>query len=203
MSEDYSIERGDGVTTIRLRRNLQLEEILRVVDEVAKVDQCNRRLWDLTECFDFTPQEIERIAERGRINWPDPSRVAYVANDDLAFGVTVVEQHLGLVEQTLGVIRRRGRHDRVSVPRRPILVHDQVVEDGRKASADEPGDVLDAVERPQRPLHGRGLRRRRADGGVARQPETNFEHVAINGWEELVAQRRRDDEPPDRHGGPP
>ena len=87
MNSGYSIEHSDGVTTIRLSRNLELDDIFEVIDEVAAKDQCNRRLWDLTAGFDFTNQQIEEIANRGKLRWPNASRVAYVASNDLAFGL--------------------------------------------------------------------------------------------------------------------
>ena len=87
VTTDYSIERDENITTIRLHRELTLDEVLDVVDQVAQSDVSNRRLWDLTRNFVFTSAEIAQIAERGKTHWPSASRVAYVAADDLSFGL--------------------------------------------------------------------------------------------------------------------
>ena len=87
MSTDYSIENLDGITTIRLARQLGLKEILGVIDEVAARGGYSRRLWEVSGKLDFTSGEIETIAEHGKVTWPDPARVAYVATDPLSFGL--------------------------------------------------------------------------------------------------------------------
>ena len=87
MDERYSIEQAGGITTIRLRRRLSLEEMLAVVDEVAARDISSRRLWDLTRNLKFTGEEMRAIAARGRERWPGAARVAYLAADDLSFGL--------------------------------------------------------------------------------------------------------------------
>ena len=58
-----------------------------MIDEVAKLDDGHRRLWDLTKGFSVTSNDIRQIAEYGKQVWPHPSKVAYVASDDLAFGL--------------------------------------------------------------------------------------------------------------------
>ena len=87
MSRNYSIENADGVTTIRLQRSLTLDEMFEMMQHVAHTDECNRRLWDVTEKFSFTSEEIKKIADRGRILWPSASRVAFLAVDNLSFGL--------------------------------------------------------------------------------------------------------------------
>jgi len=87
MSTDFTFERNGDITKIRLHRQLTLDEILNVVDEIAQSDISNRRLWDLTDYFNFESDEIAKIAERGRTHWPSSSRVAYIAADPLSFGL--------------------------------------------------------------------------------------------------------------------
>lgn len=87
MTTDFSMQRVGNITTIRLHRSLTLSEVLSVIDEVARSDISNRRLWDLTDNFDFASDEIAQIAARGRAHWPSSSRVAYVAANSLSFGL--------------------------------------------------------------------------------------------------------------------
>lgn len=87
MSSNFVVEEQDGITTIRLARQLSLEELLRVLDDVTKLGTSNRRIWDATRHFNFTADEVRSIANHGRILWPSAARVGYVAEDDLTFGL--------------------------------------------------------------------------------------------------------------------
>ncbi|MFQ5350627.1 MAG: hypothetical protein ACE5EG_09320, partial [Thermoanaerobaculia bacterium] len=53
----------------------------------AETGVSDRRIWYLTENFSFTAEEIKNIAARGRVHWPSAARVAYLAADDLTFGL--------------------------------------------------------------------------------------------------------------------
>ena len=87
MNDTYSIESLDGATMIRLTRELSVPELMEVMDQVAAVDQCDRRRLVVTKHFKFTTPEIQRITLHGRLCWPAPSRVSYVAGDDLGYGL--------------------------------------------------------------------------------------------------------------------
>ncbi len=87
MARNYFIEKADGIATIRFLRTLTVEEILEVMDHVAQTVKCNRRLWDGTGRFKYTSQEVRRIAARGKERWPSPARVAFLAADDVSFGL--------------------------------------------------------------------------------------------------------------------
>ncbi|MBD3868509.1 MAG: hypothetical protein IFK94_10340 [Acidobacteria bacterium] len=87
MNNNYSMDQVDGISVIRLSRNLNLDEVLELVDQVAKAGVSDRRLWDVTEYFKFTTEEVVKIATRGRQHWHTAARVAYLAADDVSFGL--------------------------------------------------------------------------------------------------------------------
>lgn len=87
MNSLCSVEDSDGITTIRLKESLNLESALEVIDFVGQWKPSNRQLWVATEKFSVTAIEAEEIAARDRLQWPVRSRVAYVAADDLSFGI--------------------------------------------------------------------------------------------------------------------
>ena len=83
----YSVDEVDGITVVRVERRLSLDEFLEVIDRVGSAYDSRRRLWLLADTFDLTAGEIEKLADRGRRVWPSPSRVAYVASNDLGYGL--------------------------------------------------------------------------------------------------------------------
>ncbi|MDJ0710745.1 MAG: STAS/SEC14 domain-containing protein [Woeseiaceae bacterium] len=87
MSPKLLIEKMDGVTTLRLTRQLTLDDFLQMLDDIDDGKVTDRRLWDATNFFDFTAAEIRQIAARVKKKWPHAERVAFVAADDLTFGL--------------------------------------------------------------------------------------------------------------------
>lgn len=87
MSAAVRVELNGGVTMIRLLKRLDLEALLAELDEIAQAYRNNRRLWDLSDTFRYTNEEVRRIAAHGRVIWPGSARVAYLAEDDLAYGL--------------------------------------------------------------------------------------------------------------------
>ena len=87
MSSDFVIEQQDGIATIRPTRLLSAEGLLQVMADVAKLDAGNRRLWIGTRFFKFTADEVRSVASQSRTLWPGAARVAFVAEDDLSFGL--------------------------------------------------------------------------------------------------------------------
>ena len=93
-SKNYSVEFDDDVAIMRLHETVSVEEILRILGEVAQTVECRRRLWDATEHFVFTAEEISQIAERAKQHWPASARVAYLASDQLSFDLLLaLEMH--------------------------------------------------------------------------------------------------------------
>ena len=91
MDSGYAIEEQDGVMIIRLNRTLTKEEICSIIDAIAELGDTTRRLWHLGNFVRLTPEEMSDIGVYGREKIRGPSRVAYVADDDLTFGLTNIQ----------------------------------------------------------------------------------------------------------------
>ena len=90
MNDGYSITSSDGIAIIRFLRELSLEEILDLVDIVADTCTGNRRLWDISRNFSLDSEGIRQLADRGKQRWTEPARVAFLAENDLAFGLVKI-----------------------------------------------------------------------------------------------------------------
>ncbi len=91
MDPGYSIEERGDVTVIRLRRVLSKQEILAIIDVIATMGTCDKRLWLLGNHLRLTPEEMSEIGDYGREQIQGISRVAYVADDDVTFGLTNIQ----------------------------------------------------------------------------------------------------------------
>ena len=87
MSDNYQIEEQGEICIITLTKILNLKELVAVLDEVSHVTNKNRRVWITTGNFTLNSEDIRKVAERGKVLWPQNSRVAYVGEDDLSFGL--------------------------------------------------------------------------------------------------------------------
>ena len=91
MDPGYAIEERDGVMFIRLHRTLTKQEICSIIDAIAELGSPTRRLWHLGSHVRLTPEEMSDIGAYGREKISGPSRVAYVADDDLTVGLTNIQ----------------------------------------------------------------------------------------------------------------
>lgn len=91
MDPGYSIEERGDVTVIRLRRSLNKQEILAIIDVIATLGPREKRLWLLGNHLRLTPEEMSEIGDYGREKIRGVSRVAYVADDDVTFGLTNIQ----------------------------------------------------------------------------------------------------------------
>ncbi len=91
MDPGYSIEDRGDVTLIRLHRTLRKQEILAIIDVIATMGKREKRLWLLGKHLRLTPEEMSEIGDYGREKIRGPSRVAYVADDDVTFGLTNIQ----------------------------------------------------------------------------------------------------------------
>ena len=114
MGASYSIETRDGITTIRIVRDLEMDKLRDVVDELADVadEHSHLRLWDLSSGTNLTGDEVRAIAEHGRNRWPAPSKVAYLAPKDSTFGMVRMYEVYG---KRGGIETRAFRDDREAV----------------------------------------------------------------------------------------
>ena len=91
MDAGYSIKQRGDVTVICLLRLVNLEEILGIIDVIATLGNREKRLWLLGDYVRLTPEEMSEIGNYGRDRIEGSSRVAYVAADDLTFGLTSIQ----------------------------------------------------------------------------------------------------------------
>ena len=87
MSEIHVITYENGITKIKFLVKPTFEQTKSIIDEVAENYPYEKRLWDLSEIkFDFSTEEIEKIADYGKCKFTKPNKLAIYAIDDLGFG---------------------------------------------------------------------------------------------------------------------
>lgn len=87
MSKTHTIIHINGITKIKFLVNPSFEQVQSIIDEIAENYPYERRLWDMSEIkFNFTTDEIQRIAAYGKLKFTKLNKLAIYALDDLAFG---------------------------------------------------------------------------------------------------------------------
>ena len=87
MRRIFSTETSGEVVIIRLVDNIAASEVIKSLDEIAEATKSfSCRLWDVSSGIKFSSSQIKEIASH-RKKWPTPSKVAYLARDDLSFGL--------------------------------------------------------------------------------------------------------------------
>jgi hypothetical protein len=87
MSKTHLISHKNGITKIKFLVRPSFEQVKLMINEIAKNHPYERRLWDMSEIkFDFTADEIKKIAAYGKLKFIKPNRLAIYVLDDLAFG---------------------------------------------------------------------------------------------------------------------
>jgi len=87
MSKIYKIEYLNNITRVNFTDKPSYKETTRIIDEIAKNYPYEKRLWDLTDSnFNFTEQEIIDIAKYGKLKFINPSKIAIIAPNDIAYG---------------------------------------------------------------------------------------------------------------------
>ena len=93
MAGCWIVDLSEGITTLRFTKRPSLDDICAAIDEVAEKYMSDRRLWDFSaEGLDVTTTQLQRLAEYGRQKFPDPAKVAFAANDNLAYGISRMYQ---------------------------------------------------------------------------------------------------------------
>jgi len=89
MGKNYSIATRDGVMTIRFSNAPGVEELFAALDDAAEGDPTRLRLWDFSSTgLRLSADEVRAVADYSRTKQFPPSRIAIVAPDDLAFGLS-------------------------------------------------------------------------------------------------------------------
>ena len=87
MSNDYTISHENGITKVKFFIQPTVDLAKQIIDEIVDKYPYDKRLWDISNIeFDFTLAEIKIIAEYGKLKFINPSKIALLAVDDLAFG---------------------------------------------------------------------------------------------------------------------
>ena len=91
MTDKYTIEHVDGITTILFSDKPTYSDAQAVIDEIAENFPYEKRLWDFSNIrFDFTIDEIKSIAKYGKTKFIKPNKLAIVAPDNWAY----IELHI-------------------------------------------------------------------------------------------------------------
>lgn len=88
MSEfcDFRVE--DGITIARFTKLPDLGAIKSVMEELVANYPSERRLWDMRDIvINQTQEELRAVSKQASNTFSKPSRSAFVASDDLTFGV--------------------------------------------------------------------------------------------------------------------
>lgn len=83
-----SYEDHDGMLVIRILKPLTKQAIFQITDEVARRNCPRKRLWLIGSFLSLTAEEMAEVGEYAKATVTGASRVAYVTDDDLAFGLT-------------------------------------------------------------------------------------------------------------------
>lgn len=83
----FSIEECGRITAITFHEKPGFETVKAAMDQALEKGTCVLRLWDFSIGTQLSKQDILAIATRGRTMWPEPSRGAIIAQDDLSFGL--------------------------------------------------------------------------------------------------------------------
>ena len=87
MGTGYTIEHIDGITEVRFSQTPSYADTRTAIDDIIANYPYDRRLWDLSNVeFDFSMDELRSIAEYGKLVFTQPSKAAFVAPQDLAYG---------------------------------------------------------------------------------------------------------------------
>jgi len=84
----YTISSADGMTHVRFHENPTIDDLKAAADEIVAGHPHERRLWDFRDVsYRFSMVELNAISSYGKHKLPQPSRVAILVSDDLAFGI--------------------------------------------------------------------------------------------------------------------
>lgn len=87
MSKNYKIEYLNGITRVEFLTKPTFEDGIAAIDDISENYPYEKRLWDLSKTeFDFTLQEIIGIAAHCKSKFTKPSKIAYIASDELTYG---------------------------------------------------------------------------------------------------------------------
>ena len=90
MSKNYSIEIIDGIIVTRFSKIHSFSDCVSAIQDVAKIDNHGRRLWDLScglDLEDTSSATAQKLAEISKNAFPGLGKTALVAPEDFTFGM--------------------------------------------------------------------------------------------------------------------
>jgi len=87
MPKKYRIDRIEDITTISFTAAPTFDEAKEVIGVLKEKNIYHLRLWDFSSVlFDFDTEEIQQIANYGKLTFTEKNRIAMVAPQDSAYG---------------------------------------------------------------------------------------------------------------------
>jgi len=84
----YTLERRGTMILVRFGVPPKIQEVMRAMEDVAKLGRFERRLWTMEQGIGFSAEDLMTIAEQSRQLFPYPFIVAMVTPDGFSFGLT-------------------------------------------------------------------------------------------------------------------
>ena len=101
MKTTYQITHKAGITTIRLIGTPSVDFITELMEDLAKNHPYRLKLYDLNQAeLDLSQNDNRELAERAKRIFKKPNWIAFLVNNDLAFGEM---RQLGIYRQEKGI----------------------------------------------------------------------------------------------------
>ncbi len=88
----YEIDVEDGIVRVAFTERPSVDEMMASFRPVNALADNRLRLWVLHDGLDWTPAELQTIAEFTRMQQPQPEKVAVVSPHDLGYGLMRIFQ---------------------------------------------------------------------------------------------------------------
>ena len=88
MPRSYTVEQEDGLAIVRFIAQPSPDDVCSAMDAVSALPENDLRLWDVShDGLNMATEQLIEIAEYGKVKFQAPSKVAFIAPGDLAFGL--------------------------------------------------------------------------------------------------------------------
>jgi len=85
--KNHTIKLENNISVVRFSNSPSLKDIKDAIDELSMAPT-QLRLWDLSEGINLSKNEIQEIAEYGKLKFTSPAKIAILAPSDLAFALS-------------------------------------------------------------------------------------------------------------------
>ena len=91
MNKNYRVDITDGITTVCYSKAPGMDDIRSSIDEAAAINRSGLRLWNFSSgSLNLSSAQLQELSEYAQSKFLPPSKVAIVASEDLAFGLSRV-----------------------------------------------------------------------------------------------------------------